>query len=145
VQVDYSELYTALEQGVANGQENPFTSVRSLKLYEVQDYLTVTNHGYIAYPVVINNDFFGSLPDDLQEAVIGAIDEAAAYNREVSAQANQQALDEVRETGAMTIIELTDEEKQAFKDPVVPEVWDQYADVVGEDSVEYLKSRESRG
>lgn len=142
VPIDFAELYTALEQGVVDGNENTLTAIRSIRMYEVQDYITLSNHGYIGYPVVINNDFFNSLPDDLQEAVLEAIDEAAVYNREIAAQTNQQALEEIREAGTTTIIELSDEERQAFREPVVPEVWDMYADVVGEDLVDYLKSRE---
>jgi C4-dicarboxylate-binding protein DctP len=142
VQVDFAELYTALEQGVADGNENTLTAIRSARMYEVQDYITITNHGYIGYPVVINNEFFTLLPEDLQEAVIEAIDEAAAYNREIAAETNQQALEEIREAETSTIIELSGEEQQAFREPVVPEVWDMYAGVVGEDLVDYLKSRE---
>lgn len=145
VQVDFAELYTALEQGVADGNENTLTAIRSIKMYEVQEAITLSRHGYIGYPVVINNDFFNSLPDDLQQAVTESVDEATAYNREIAAQANQQALNEIREAGSTTIIQLNDEERQAFKEPIVPEVWDQYADVVGVDLVEYLKSKENAG
>lgn len=143
VVVDFSELYTALEQGVADGNENTLTAIRSIKMYEVQEAITLSRHGYIGYPVVINNDFFNSLPDNLQQAVIKSVDEAATYNRKIAAQANQQALDDIREAGSTKIIELNDEERQAFKELVVPEVWDQYAGVVGEDLVEHLKSREN--
>jgi C4-dicarboxylate-binding protein DctP len=134
----FAEVYNALQQGVVNGQENPYSNIESQNMHTVQSHITESNHGYIGYVLVINNEFFDSLPPDLQEIVQTSADEASAYNREVAAKLNEEAKATIEQAGTTTIRELTPEERQAFKDAVVPSVWQQYADVIGPDLVNAL-------
>ena len=129
----FAEVYNALQQKVIDGQENPYSNIESQKMHTVQKHITELNHGYIGYVLVINNEFFDSLPGDLQTAVQEAADEASAYNRKVAVQVNEDAKKTIEEAGSTTIYTPTPEERQAFKDLVVPEVWNQYADVIGQD------------
>ena len=138
----FGEVFNALQQGVIDGQENPYSNIYSQKMHTVQDHLTVSNHGYIGYVAAINNDFYESLPDDLKQAVTEAADEATAYNREIAAQKNQEDREKIEKEGTTEFTELSDAERQAFKDAVVPKVWDEYADVVGQDVIEDLKARQ---
>jgi C4-dicarboxylate-binding protein DctP len=66
----FSEVYSALQQGVIDGQENTNSNIYTKKFYEVQKYMTVSNHGYLGYMVVMSKKFWESLPKDLQEAVL---------------------------------------------------------------------------
>jgi len=134
----FSELYNALQQGVVDGQENPYSNIESQNMHTVQSHITESNHGYIGYILVINNEFFQNLPPDLQEIVQASADEASTYNRDVAAQLNADARATIEAAGTTTITELTEEERQAFKDAVVPSVWEQYADVIGRDLVDAL-------
>ncbi|TQM13446.1 DctP family TRAP transporter solute-binding subunit [Pseudonocardia kunmingensis] len=127
----FAEVYNALQQGVVNGQENPYSNIESQNMHTVQSHITESNHGYIGYVLVINNQFFESLPPDLQEVVQSSADEASTYNREVAAKLNSDARTTIEQAGTTTILDLTPEERQAFKDAVVPSVWEQYADVIG--------------
>src|SRR5690606_21979463 len=62
VSVDFAELYTALQTNTVDGQENPLSNIVSRRLYEVQDYLTLSGHGYMAYPLLISSEFYHNLP-----------------------------------------------------------------------------------
>jgi C4-dicarboxylate-binding protein DctP len=134
----FAEVYNALQQGVVNGQENPYSNIESQNMHTVQSHITESDHGYIGYVLVINNEFFESLPADLQAVVRQSADEASTYNREVAAKLNQEARRTIEEAGSTTILELSDEERQAFKAAVVPAVWERYADVIGRDLVDAL-------
>lgn len=143
--MSFSEVYNALQQGVIDGLENTYSSFYSQNMHEVGDYITVTNHGYIGYVLTINNEFYESLPDDLQQAVREAADEASAYNREIAEEENQRAREAMEESGTTEFIDMTDENRQALKEAVVPEVYEQHADVIGRDIVDELLSRVENG
>lgn len=140
----FAEVFNALQQGVIDGQENPYSNIESQNMHTVQSSITESNHGYIGYVLVINTDFFESLPEDLQEVVQESADEASTYNREVAADLNAEAKATIEEAGTTEIVELTDEERQVFKDAVVPSVWEQYADVIGEDLVAELLAEQDQ-
>ena len=76
--VPFAELYTALQQGMVDGEENPIASVASSKFYEVQKYMSLDGHTYAAGSALINKQFYDSLPPEYQKAV----DEAAIYARD---------------------------------------------------------------
>lgn len=105
--VPFSELYMALSQKIADAQENPVANVTDKKLYEVQGYLSLTNHIYDAMPLVCNLEFFNSLPAEYQ-AVVSA---GAIYGQEVSRFINAE-----REA-----LILADLEKQGMKINTVSE------------------------
>lgn len=140
--MDLGEVYGALQQGVVDGGENAWTNVLTLKFYEVQKNITESNHGYIGNLLAVNNEFFESLPEDLRQALIEAAGEASNYNREVAKQTNEEAKKQIEEMNTTNISELSEQERQAFKDAVVPKVWDEYADLIGVDVVKELKSRQ---
>jgi C4-dicarboxylate-binding protein DctP len=139
----FSEVYNALQQGVVNGQENPYSNIESQKMHTVQSHITESNHGYIGYVLVINNQFLESLPPDLQEIVQASADEASTYNREVAAKLNEEAKATIQQAGTTQILELSPEERQVFKERVVPSVWEQYADVIGPDLVNDLLAEQN--
>lgn len=140
----FAEVYNALQQGVVDGQENPYSNIESQNMHTVQDYITESNHGYIGYVLVINTDFFDKLPDDLKDVVTESADEASAYNRKIAADLNEEAKKTIEEAGTTQIIELSDEERQAFKDAVVPSVWQKHADVIGQDLIDELLERQGQ-
>ena len=138
----FGEVFNALQQGVIDGLENTYANFYSQKMHTVQSYMTESNHGYIGYVLVINNDFFNQLPDDLQQAVIESADEATEYNREVAFQEDQEAKQNIEEAGTTEITELSEGERQVFKEEVVPGVWDRHADVIGPELIEELKAKQ---
>ncbi|MQA03393.1 MAG: DctP family TRAP transporter solute-binding subunit [Streptosporangiales bacterium] len=139
--MDFAEVFTALQQGTVDGQFNPYSNIEAERFHEVQKYLTVSEHGYLTYPLAINNKFFEKLPDDLQKAVVDAAAEASTYNREIADKVNEKARKDIEDAGTTEIIELSAEERKVFKDAVVPSVWNEFADVIGEDIIDELLSR----
>ena len=134
----FAEVYNALQQGVIDGQENPWSNIESQKMHTVQKHLTESNHGYIGYVQTVNAEFFDSLPAELQECVTTASDEASSYNREIAADLNEEAKQAILDEGSSKITELTPEQRQAFEDSVVPSVWTKHADVIGQDLIDEL-------
>lgn len=142
VNISFGELYTALEQGVADGHENPYSVIYGSKANEVQDYITESNHGANVSVAVINQEFFDSLPKDLQQDVVEAAEEAAEYNLEVAEEENEKGKQQILDDGGTEVIELSEDERNAFKEVVVPDLWDQFADDIGPEAVAELKARQ---
>lgn len=79
----FGQLYTALQSKVVDGQENPLTNIYASKFFEVQKYLTLSNHQYSALPLIINKQKWDSLSPDLQKAIQDAANEARDYHRQL--------------------------------------------------------------
>lgn len=82
--IAWAEVYTALQTGVVDGQQNPVPIIETGKLYEVQKYMTVTNHIYTPYVWVINNEWFLSLPKEYQEIITDAAKTALVAGRGIN-------------------------------------------------------------
>jgi len=88
----FGELYTALQQGVVDGQENPFVVIDLDKLYEVQKYTSITNHIYDAMVVVASKKWFDSLPSDLQKMVEDSFRESVLYDYKINSIQSDRSL-----------------------------------------------------
>ncbi|USQ76052.1 DctP family TRAP transporter solute-binding subunit [Ornithinimicrobium cryptoxanthini] len=136
--IAFAEVYSALQQGVIDGGENTYSNIESQKMHTVQSNIAESNHGYIGYILVVNTDFFDSLPEDLQEILIETAEDASTYNRDNVVGLNQESKEIIEADGNTEINVWTDEERQAFKDVVVPSIYEQYRDVIGDDIVDEL-------
>ncbi len=110
-----SEVYQALQTGVVDGTENVTSNFYTQKLFEVQKYLTRTDHGYIGYVVIANRKFWDGLPADIRTILEGALKEATRYGNDLAQKDNDDALAAVRKSGRTQVIELTPDEKRAWK------------------------------
>lgn len=82
--VAFSEVYTALQQGVVDGTENPMSNLYTQKMHEVQKHLTISDHGYLGYAVITNKKFWEGLPADLRAILEQAMQEVTKYEREIA-------------------------------------------------------------
>lgn len=118
----FSEVYSGLQQGVIDAAENPISNIYTKKFHEVQKYLTVSNHGYLGYLVVMSQKFWNSLPADLQANVTQAMNEATEKEREYAAELNDSQFELIKEyakkTGKLQINELTPKEIEAWRNAV---------------------------
>lgn len=117
--IAFSEIYSSLQQGVVEGQENPLANIIGSKFNEVQKYLIMTRHVHDVAPLIVSQKAWDSWTDEQREWVQQAADEAAVYMRDYSEKANDEYINTLKEDG-MTVIELTDEERQTFVDAVQP-------------------------
>lgn len=120
IPVDFAELYNALQQNVVEGQENPLSTIVNMRFHEVQDYITLSDHGWLSYIVSFSKSWMDSLPQEYQDIVVNAAKEVAPSERAEIAQLEQERyLPECIDRG-VTILELTDEQRQAFIDKMGP-------------------------
>src|SRR5690625_1899209 len=92
----FGELYSALQQNVYDGMENPLNLIDQMKFYEVQEYLTISNHAYTATVAFMNEDFFNTIPEEYQEAIKESALESMDYQREVARQQDDEGLEIIR-------------------------------------------------
>lgn len=111
----FSELYTAMQQGTVDGQENPIGIILGNNFQEVEKYIIYTEHVYTPYYVVMNLDKWNSLSADQQAAISKAMEESTQFEYEDS-QAIEDDADKTFEAAGCVVTHLTDEQKQAFKD-----------------------------
>jgi len=137
----FSEVYSGLQQGVIDAAENPISNIYTKKFHEVQKYLTISNHGYLGYLVVMSKKFWNSLPADLQANVTQAMNEATEKEREYAAQLNDSQLELIKEyakkTGKLEISTLTPEQREAWRKAVSKIYPEFYSDrKIGKDLIE---------
>lgn len=136
--VPWEELYGALQQGVVDGQENPIGVVYDYSFYQVQKYLTVDNHQLGLNTMMINEDFFQSLPADLRQIVVAGAQEGAMTEfGERNFQARVSAVDALRGEG-MEVYIPTAEQRATFRDATLEPIRAYLSDQLGAEFVEAL-------
>lgn len=113
--MNFGEVYSALQQGVIDGQENPLAIITSQRFYEVQKYLSTTGHVFAVYIPVISKPFFDGLSSENQKLVRESMAAARLYQAEVVASEDTAQLEQIRSAG-VEVLELTAEQRQAFAD-----------------------------
>jgi len=118
VPIPYLELYTSLQTGVVDGEENTPSNIIMQKFYQVQKYMTVTNHLMTVGAVIINNDWFKSLSPELRQAVVDADRESRLAHDGIGAVRDQMAVDEIAKLGTQVTM-LSPEQMEAFRTATV--------------------------
>lgn len=136
VPLPYTELYTALETGTVDGQENPAANILNAKFYEVQKYMTVTRHQYNPQIVLISKKFWDGLNDEEKVVLQTSATEARDYQRQVSREFDAKAIADIKATG-MEVSELSPEETQKLRDAVKPMI-EKFSAEIGPDTVAAL-------
>lgn len=116
----FSEVYQALQTGVVDGTENPISNFYTQKMHEVQKHLTLSNHGYLGYAVIVNKKFWDVLPADVRTTLEGAMADATKYANQIAEQQNLRDLESVKKSGKTTVYTPTPAEKAALKAALVP-------------------------
>ncbi|WP_042426000.1 TRAP transporter substrate-binding protein [Comamonas granuli] len=133
--IAFGETYQALQTGVVDGTENPPSNFYTQKMHEVQKHLSLTNHGYLGYAVIVNKKFWDGLPADVREQLSDAMRQATAYANQIAQDENDQALEAVKKSGKTTIYTPTAEERQALKKALIP-VHEKMASRVGKETIQ---------
>jgi C4-dicarboxylate-binding protein DctP len=116
----FSEVYQALQTGVVDGSENTASNIYTQKMHEVQKFLTVSDHGYIGYVVIVNKKFWDALPPDIRKQLDDAMVQATRYANTIAQVENDQAMEGIRKWGKTTIYTLTPAEKVQWKQAMLP-------------------------
>ena len=115
----FSEVYQAMQTGVADGSENTLSNIYTQKHHEVQKYLTLSDHGYIGYAVITNKKFWEGLPADLRGILDGAMRDATRLANDIAKKENDDALEAIRKSGKTQVLTLTPQEKAEWKRAMV--------------------------
>jgi C4-dicarboxylate-binding protein DctP len=116
----FSELYQALQTGVVDGTEGVPSNFYTQKIFEVQKHITLSNHGHLAYAVIINKKFYEGLPADLRGIVDSAIKDATTYANAIAATENSSSLDKIKASGRTQIYTPTAAETNEWKKALMP-------------------------
>src|SRR5690625_2040773 len=139
---DSGEIYTMLQTKGIDGQENPLFYIYSSHFHEVQDYLMDSRHHIYTTVTAANEDFFNSLSEEDQQLIEAVVEEVNDWSFEMQDEEAQKALDAIQEED-IEIIELTDEEREQFKELSLP-AREQYVEENGEIAKEILETLEKR-
>lgn len=128
----YSEVFTLLQTKAIDGQENTWSNIYSKKFFEVQNYITSSDHGLLDYMVVTSAEFWNGLDADIRTELKKALDEAIALGNKVAAEKALSDKQAIIDSKRSNVIELTKEERQLWIDAMKP-VWKEFEDIVGKD------------
>ena len=117
----FAEVFAALEQGAIDGQENPVTVIAANKFYEVQKYVTLTNHQYNPQSILVSKKFWDGLSAGDKKILSDAATESAPYQRAQSRDLATKGLEDMRK-GGMQISELSAAELAKFREKMKPVV-----------------------
>ncbi|MEH7333605.1 DctP family TRAP transporter solute-binding subunit [Neobacillus drentensis] len=140
VSIPFAELYTALQQGTVDGEENTYSNIESKKFDEVQKYTTVMGHTRVDYALLTNTKFWNSLNDKTKAIVQKGVEEGTKVARDSAKKLNEESLKKLKDRGQTKINELTPEQIDAFKKDLQP-VYDEWKKKIGEDIINDAESK----
>ncbi|HPE66419.1 MAG TPA: TRAP transporter substrate-binding protein [Synergistales bacterium] len=132
----FGELFSAMQQKVVDGQENPWGTIFLQNFFEVQKYATDTGHVYSPFVLLISKKFWDKLPDDLKAVVQDAADQSKVHNRALNRKMNAEYLEKLKEK--MDVVILTPEQKAAFQKACQP-IYEQFGKDIGEDLIKEVQ------
>jgi C4-dicarboxylate-binding protein DctP len=133
----FSEVYQALQTGVVDGTENPPSNMYTQKMHEVQKHVTVSNHGYLGYAVIVNKKFWDGLPADIRTALEKAMTDATMYEKAIAQRDNDIAMDMIKKAGKTEIYSLSVKEQAEWRKALLP-VHKQMEDRIGKELIQAI-------
>ncbi len=131
----FSEVFTLLQTKAIDGQENTWSNIYSQKFFEVQPYITESNHGLLDYLIVTSTEFWLELPEDIRAELEKALDEAVAFGNEVAADKEESDKQRIIESKRSEIITITDAERALWVEAMKP-VWQKFEEEIGKDLID---------
>lgn len=128
--ISFSELFTSLQQGVVDGQENPIETIYNSQYYQVQKYMTITNHLSNVGVVACSQKWYDSQDEEVQKAIDKAAKDAQEYSIKDLNKNEKKIVKKLSKK--MTVTELSDKQMKAFEDKS-KEIWPDLMKEVGED------------
>ncbi|HKB74807.1 MAG TPA: TRAP transporter substrate-binding protein [Burkholderiales bacterium] len=134
----FSEVYTALQQGVVDGEENTPSNKYTQKMHEVQKYMTISDHGVVMYAVVVNKKFWDGLPAGIRKALSEAMSETTKYVWDIAKKENDDAIAKIRAAKTTDIYALPAAEKAVWRKAMQP-LYREFEGVVGKDTLQEIE------
>lgn len=137
-QESFNSTYNLIEAGQVDGEENTISNIYSKKFYNVQKHMTISNHGYLGYVVMMDQKVWDQQTKNTQQILLEAMDEATAWNDRHSILMNEEQLELIKRNSSIQIHELSDIEKQEWIKELYP-VYDVLSTKIGNKLVEDIK------
>ena len=135
--IPFGDVYTSLQTGVVDGQENPLDSIARMKFHEVQEYLLLSAHGVVENVVLFSPTFWSGLSEDDMQTVSDVFTDNAKELARVKGENQKQALEEIKAAG-LTINELDDAEQQTLRDRMYPAARDAFLEQAGDEGQQLI-------
>lgn len=132
----FSELYSAMQQGTVDGQENPSAHIFTKRFFEVQKYASKTAHAYSPEPMVISMISWGKLNDEQKKIIEEAAKESITWQRQISKEQDNKYWEQIKATGKMEVIEVDRSKFSASTAPVI----EMFAKTVGQDNIDKINA-----
>lgn len=120
VPIPFNQVYRSMESGQVDGGENTISNIYSKKLYQVQKYLTISNHAYLGYGVLVNKIFWEKLSAEQQKAINEAMQEATVWANQNAIEVNRKQWNELQRIGQMKVHLLSKEERDEWQQALEP-------------------------
>jgi C4-dicarboxylate-binding protein DctP len=131
----FSEVYSALQQGVVDGTENPMSNLYTQKMHEVQKHLTLSDHGYLGYAVIVNKAFWDGLPANIRATLDKAMADTTVFERKIAQEENDEALAKVKAAGTTQIYTLPYKDRVVWQQALLP-VHKEFEEKIGKDMIQ---------
>jgi len=142
IALPFGELYTALQTGVIDAQENPMDTIQRMKYYEVQKHLVVSDHGAMEDVVLFNPTFWNGLPAEYQTVIAEAFEEVIPDLIAHKTAAVAAALEEIKNSG-IDIREMDAAEKEAFREKMYPATREAFLSRTGDEGKRLIEIYEA--
>lgn len=134
---NFDQVFIKLDKDKLNAQENTFSNIVNKNIQLVQDHLTISNHGYLGYLVLMNDNFWYNLPDEIQVIILETMREANVYEMEISKEINEESLVILEDCDCIDIHYMTEEEKKEWEEAFEP-LYEMFKKRYGAQYIEYL-------
>lgn len=131
----FSEVFTLLQTKAIDGQENTWSNIYSKKFFEVQPYITETDHGIVDYLVCTSTEFWMGMPDDIRAEVDKALNEAVDFGNAVSAKKAVEDRQKIIDSNRSEILKLTADQRAQWVEAMRP-VWKKFEDKIGKENID---------
>lgn len=115
MEMGFNDVYVALEKGHVDGEENTLSNIYTKRFYRIQKYMTISNHGYIGYVVLMNKKFWESLSPDLQRIMMDTMKEVTEWERKKALEINEKQFKLIEACKCIEIQTLSSEQKKQWK------------------------------
>ena len=131
----FSEVFTLLQTKAIDGQENTYSNIYSKKFFEIQKYITESNHGLLDYMIVTSTDFWNKLPGDIRDELTKILDESVTYGNEIAIAKDLEDRQKILDSNRTEIITLSNEDRAMWVEVMKP-VWKKFEKEIGKDLID---------
>lgn len=134
ITMGWSEVYTAIQNGTVDGVSVSIPSMYTANIQEVAPYISTSSEFYVTAVLMMNNDLFKGMPEDLQQILLDAADEVTDYQRKINKEIEEKAIADLEEKG----FEVTHPDLNELKEASWQPIYDKYAETLGKDTIDSI-------